>query len=128
MLPQMYERYMFATIVFLLLSAAGWSSTRTEASVGRRPGLWWAYGVLSVTFLLNLVIISRFAPTARTDRPTIWEPTLRNAILQVVALLVALTNTVAFCWLSARFCTWRAADRALDASPAQTPATGETSG
>jgi hypothetical protein len=127
-LPQMYERYMFATIVFLLLSAASRSSTRMETSVGRRPGLWWAYGVLSVTFLINLIIISRFAPTARTDRPTIWQPTLRNAILQGVALLVALTNTVVFCWLSARFFTWRATDRAPDSTPAHTPATGETSG
>jgi len=117
MLPQMYERYMFATIVFLLLSAAGWSFSRTEA-FGRQPGLWWIYGVLSVTFLLNLVIISRFAPTARTDRPTIWQPTLRNAILQGLALLVALTNTVVFCWLSGRFFTWRAADRAPDSTPA----------
>src|SRR5262249_49111028 len=60
MLPQMYDRYMFATIVFLLLSAASWASTRTEARAEGRPELWWAYGVLSLTFLINLIISSRF--------------------------------------------------------------------
>jgi hypothetical protein len=74
--------------------------------------------VLSLTFLVNLIIISRFAPTARTDRPTIWLPTLRNAVLQGLALLAAVTNIVVFCWLSARFLTWRAADRATDSTAA----------
>jgi Gpi18-like mannosyltransferase len=125
-LPQMYERYMFATIVFLLLCAASRWTTRTDAPTDGRPNLWWAYGVLSLTFLINLVIISRFAPTARTDRPTIWQPTLRNAILQGLALLTATTNIVVFCWLSARFLTWRAADRAPDATAARISAAPET--
>jgi hypothetical protein len=127
MLPQMYERYMFATIVFLLLSAASWSYPRTEAPAGRRPGLWWAYGALSVTFLINLIISSRFAPVPRTNRPTIWQPTLTNAVLQGSALLAALTNTVVFCWLSAIFFTWRAADCAPDSTAAHPSATFEIS-
>jgi Gpi18-like mannosyltransferase len=126
MLPQMYERYMFATIVFLLLSAATLPTTRMDAApTGWRSSLWLAYGVLSLTFLANLIIISRFAPTARTDRPTVWLPTLRNTILQGLALLAAATNIVVFGWLSARFLTWRAANRAPDAAPAHIPAVPE---
>ena len=127
MLPQMYERYMFATIVFLLLSAASWSYPRTDAPAGRRPGLWWVYGVLSATFLINLIISSRFAPVPQTNRLTIWQPTLTNAVLQGSALLAALTNTVVFCWLSTIFFMWRAEDRAPDSTPVHTLATFETS-
>jgi Gpi18-like mannosyltransferase len=124
LLPQMYERYMFATIVFLLLGAANWSqagASGTDAPADKRPRLWWTYGVLSLTFLVNLVIISRFAPVARSNRLTVWPNTLTSAVIQGLALTAAVANTVVWCWLSARFIMWRAKDITAQSAAAPEP-------
>lgn len=108
LLTQGHERYMLSTLPFVLLAAAGWDG-RPEGSLAPRPiglgnpGLWWAYGALSLTFLFNLVTIASFAPTLWINLVVPQPATLLVRVLKGLSLVAAAANTVALAWLLGAF-------------------------
>ena len=58
----------------------------------RLPGLWWAYGLLSLTFLFNLVTIAPFTTALGPNLIVTPADTPFLMFRQQVALLVAAIN------------------------------------
>jgi hypothetical protein len=95
LLAQVRERYLFPVPALLLLAAADRPPAPERAATAgtrprlRMPGLWWAYGLLSLTFLFNLITIAPFT-TALGENPIVTPAgTPFLAFRQAVALLVA---------------------------------------
>jgi Gpi18-like mannosyltransferase len=59
LMTQMHERHLFPALVFLLLAAAQYTGDGTLSPIWRRA-MWWAYGLLSLSFLFNLLTIAPF--------------------------------------------------------------------
>ncbi len=99
LLTDVHERYLFPALAFLLLGAVGWDGhPRDPAS--KRPGLWSAYSVLSLTFLFNLVTIAPFTPALGTNLVAIQPPySARDLVLKALSLLAAAANTLVLAWL-----------------------------
>ena len=96
LLAQVRERYLFPVPALLLLAAAQRAPrparAATEAARSprfRMPGLWWAYGLLSLTFLFNLVTIAPFTTALGQNLIVTPADTPFLVFRQQVALLVA---------------------------------------
>lgn len=99
LLTEIHERYMFPVLAFLLMSTAEHQFTGLEAISWRRH-LRWVYGVLSLTFLFNLVTIAVPTPILGTSLVTIQPPyTVGESVLKGLALLAAVVNMLALAWL-----------------------------
>jgi Gpi18-like mannosyltransferase len=99
LLAQVRERYLFPVPALLLLAAAqrapSPAAATREGGRGRRrrmPGLWWAYGLISLTFLFNLVTIAPFTTALGPNLIVTPADTPFLAFRWEVALLVAALN------------------------------------
>jgi hypothetical protein len=91
LLAQVRERYLFPVPALLLLAAAQHTpapAARTRPRL-RMPGLWWAYGLLSLTFLFNLLTIAPFTTALGQNLIVTPAGTPFLVFRQAVALLVA---------------------------------------
>lgn len=96
LLTNVHERYLFPTLAFLLLAASG--SPEFDAIIRRRTVLW-VYGLLSATFLFNLITIAPFTPLLGTNLVAASVDSTRTLILKGVSLLAAALNTGVSVWL-----------------------------
>ncbi len=101
---EVHERYLFPTLAFLLLGAAQSRAAPVASETPRHPiaqgrSLWWAYGVLSVTFLFNLVTVAPFTPALGTNLIAAPVDSMRTLILKGLSVLAAAINTVVLAWL-----------------------------
>ena len=99
LLAQVRERYLFPVPALLLLAAAqrapGLEQPMRAGGPSRRlrmPGLWWAYGLISLTFLFNLVTIAPFTTALGQNLIVTPADTPFLAFRRDVALLVAALN------------------------------------
>jgi len=120
LLTQMHERYMFPVLAFLLLAAGSQVCPSLDGVEIRFPGvpgfpgrwftrktgLWWAYGVLSLTFLYNLVTIASPVPALWTNLVAPQPDSSLVLALRGIAVLVAAANTATLvgliAWLAGR--------------------------
>jgi Gpi18-like mannosyltransferase len=101
LLTQMHERHVFAALAFLLMAAAQYTGDGTVAPVWRR-GLWWAYGLLSATFLFNLLTISPFTSLLGGNLVAdllAGDESTRVLALRWVSVAAALLNIGLLAWL-----------------------------
>lgn len=88
-LTEAHERFLFPALGFLLLAAAD------RAGSSRR--LWYAYALLSLTFLFNLISVASFAPELWTNIIAVQPPySGLIATLKTLALGAAATNLAVF--------------------------------
>lgn len=91
LLTQVHERYLFPTLALLALASIS------------QPRLWFMYGLLTLTFLYNLITIAPFTPLlgsnliAWQDPASIVPPWA--ALLQGLSLGAAGLNILALAWL-----------------------------
>ncbi|HEV8486368.1 MAG TPA: hypothetical protein VGV87_22680 [Blastocatellia bacterium] len=108
LLTQMHERYMYATLPFILLGAAGQTTllrampSSSQASCSERNRLWLVYGALSLTFLFNLITIAPFTQALGTNLVAASEDSVFVVIMKVLSVLVAAINLIILIWLVAK--------------------------
>ena len=88
LLSEVHERYMFPALAFLLMASV------------QSKRMWLAYGVLSATFLFNLVTVSPFTSLLGTNLVATEPATFEDRVLKVLALLCAAVNLGALVWLT----------------------------
>lgn len=111
LLTQIRERYLFPALPFLLLGASGEETgpslrEHSGGRSGRRTGLLWAYGILSLTFFYNLVTIASPVPALWTNLVAPQPDSGLVLALRGIAVLVAAANTATLvgliAWLAGR--------------------------
>jgi hypothetical protein len=98
LLTHVAERYMFPALAFLLLAAAERTAQPGAASEEDRSRLWWAFAILSLTFLFNVVTVAPFTPALGIN--LIAAPLdMAHLTLKRLSFISAGVNLVVLAWL-----------------------------
>ena len=112
--PHIRERYLLPVPALLLLAAADAGAWGIDGPA--RRGLWWAYGVISLTLAFNVLTIAPFSSALGGNLVVSQSPSAYVATLKVLSLVAAAANTAILGWLvllTAR----RSRDATLEAQP-----------
>ncbi|HLF28103.1 MAG TPA: hypothetical protein VJG32_17365 [Anaerolineae bacterium] len=96
LLTEVHERHLFPALALLLLTVA--RQPDLNALLERRS-LWRAYGLLSLTFLFNLVTVAPFTPLLGTNLIAAPIDSPGVLMLKALSVLVAAVNLILFAWL-----------------------------
>ncbi|MFL5732825.1 MAG: hypothetical protein ACJ78Q_06455, partial [Chloroflexia bacterium] len=121
-MPQVHERHLFPALAFTLLWAGAGGSAyhvlrrggrvagssiqglqaRNTQYVVRNTGRWLIYGVLSLTYLFNLVTVAPFTPALGTNLVAAPAADAPRLLLQDLSLFAAALNLAILAWLVAQ--------------------------